>query len=937
MTCVPPNRMRQDGDVIMRFGAYEVDLARVEIRRSGQLVDVQPQVFSVIEYLMINRDRVVTKEELLDNIWGDRFVSESTLTSRVKAVRQALGDDGTAQQVVRTVHGRGYRFIAETVDDRHLGSEPSSGRSEWAVSRHEHTSAGAPPDHDHGRGRVHGDDDTSWPFTGRRDHLHAIERWFESGTTGGVLVHGPAGVGTTRLAMEAQRAARAVGTPTGTIIGTAATAAIPLAALGHLLDDVPDLTIGEDDFSHAAAFRRVRQAIVGLGGAHRCFLVVDGVADLDATTVAVLQSVMADMSAFCVIAVSDGGRAASSPFGAQVSAGHVQSVALEGLTESEIDVLLYRTLPGPIDAATLSRLTAVSQQRPGLLRDIVEASILGGTLIDDHGVWRLAGAPTSSAASEWDPGLLSDPARRAAEQLALLPQMPQEMARRLLGDAALEELDAARLIELHRDRSTADVSWRLSLSDPLLATRVIDGLPTLRAHDLRTALAAEVADGAPDVPMFAAVVGWGSSFAEDIDEHTMVASAQHALFEGDFDSAGVLIDALPADTNDSHIAVLRGELALRRGQWAVAERSFGAADVDEADGRTRSHVLRRRASISFYAGARHTETIESLDADAERIGGRVAEALTARRAAMLAYLGMADEVLEATNAFEEHDGITALEMLMAHATGLLLHGRTTEALEVLARVDRRIDSLPDVWVDELSDGLLATRSAALLSHGDVVIASRLVRQHLPVGRRSMFGMLPSLAALVELRAGRPRAALEVVRPVIESSHRNDFPQYRTIARAIDLLIRSSLTDEPIPSWELSEVLDDAQNLTGELRWLTLLSLATILPSLDRHTDAGPMLDEVVAATRSAGARIREAEALALSLVLDVSSDPAAALTRLDALTATFDGEFWPIRAAHARCVARRDAAGLDLVEQAYVDLGYVGMVAGHSAGELTDR
>ena len=82
---------------------------------------VEPQVFDVLVLLVRERDRVVTKAEILDTVWGSRFVSDSTLTSRIKALRRAVGDDGTAQRVVRTVHGRGYQFAAEVVereDDR---------------------------------------------------------------------------------------------------------------------------------------------------------------------------------------------------------------------------------------------------------------------------------------------------------------------------------------------------------------------------------------------------------------------------------------------------------------------------------------------------------------------------------------------------------------------------------------------------------------------------------------------------------------------------------------------------------------------------------------------------------------------------------------------------------------------------------------------------
>jgi DNA-binding winged helix-turn-helix (wHTH) protein/alpha-beta hydrolase superfamily lysophospholipase len=96
-----------------RIGEAEIDVDRREVRRAGAQVAVEPQVFDVLVHLVEHRDRVVTKEELLDTIWGDRFVSESALTSRVKAARRAIGDDGRSQRLIRTHHGRGYRFVGE--------------------------------------------------------------------------------------------------------------------------------------------------------------------------------------------------------------------------------------------------------------------------------------------------------------------------------------------------------------------------------------------------------------------------------------------------------------------------------------------------------------------------------------------------------------------------------------------------------------------------------------------------------------------------------------------------------------------------------------------------------------------------------------------------------------------------------------------------------
>jgi DNA-binding winged helix-turn-helix (wHTH) protein/tetratricopeptide (TPR) repeat protein len=100
----------------VRFRDVTVDFDGFRLVRDGVVIPTQPQVFDVLEYLIDHRDRVVSKEELLDNIWGDRFVSESTLTTRIKTARQVTGDDGQRQEVIQTVHGRGYRFVCPLAD-----------------------------------------------------------------------------------------------------------------------------------------------------------------------------------------------------------------------------------------------------------------------------------------------------------------------------------------------------------------------------------------------------------------------------------------------------------------------------------------------------------------------------------------------------------------------------------------------------------------------------------------------------------------------------------------------------------------------------------------------------------------------------------------------------------------------------------------------------
>jgi len=93
------------------FGEHRLDADRRELRQGGARIALEPQVFDVLLYLVRNRDRVVTKDDLLAAVWGGRIVSESTLASRINAARKAIGDSGEAQRLIRTVARKGIRFI----------------------------------------------------------------------------------------------------------------------------------------------------------------------------------------------------------------------------------------------------------------------------------------------------------------------------------------------------------------------------------------------------------------------------------------------------------------------------------------------------------------------------------------------------------------------------------------------------------------------------------------------------------------------------------------------------------------------------------------------------------------------------------------------------------------------------------------------------------
>jgi TolB-like protein len=105
------------------FADHTLDTDRRELRRGGTRIAVEPQVFDLLVYLVANRDRVVSKDDLIASIWGGRSVSDSTLTSRINAARKAVGDSGENQTLIRTIQRKGLRFVGEIREQRN-GGEP---------------------------------------------------------------------------------------------------------------------------------------------------------------------------------------------------------------------------------------------------------------------------------------------------------------------------------------------------------------------------------------------------------------------------------------------------------------------------------------------------------------------------------------------------------------------------------------------------------------------------------------------------------------------------------------------------------------------------------------------------------------------------------------------------------------------------------------------
>jgi TolB-like protein len=124
--------------MIFSFAEFRLDTDRQELRRGSEVVQIEPQVFDLIAFLLTNRDRVVSKDDLIASVWNGRLVSDSTLSSRINAARQVLGDSGEQQRFIRTHSRRGIRFVGNVAvdEDNHSlapAGEVAVGRGEAAV------------------------------------------------------------------------------------------------------------------------------------------------------------------------------------------------------------------------------------------------------------------------------------------------------------------------------------------------------------------------------------------------------------------------------------------------------------------------------------------------------------------------------------------------------------------------------------------------------------------------------------------------------------------------------------------------------------------------------------------------------------------------------------------------------------------------------------
>jgi DNA-binding winged helix-turn-helix (wHTH) protein len=112
--------------MVYQFNQFTLDTNQYQLSLSDKSISIEPLVFDLLVYLIQHRNRVVTREELLENLWKGKVVTDAALGARLKDARKAIQDSGSKQAVIKTVHGRGYQFIANVIEAQNENSPATS-------------------------------------------------------------------------------------------------------------------------------------------------------------------------------------------------------------------------------------------------------------------------------------------------------------------------------------------------------------------------------------------------------------------------------------------------------------------------------------------------------------------------------------------------------------------------------------------------------------------------------------------------------------------------------------------------------------------------------------------------------------------------------------------------------------------------------------------
>jgi DNA-binding CsgD family transcriptional regulator len=521
-----------------------------------------------------------------------------------------------------------------------------------------------------------------WPIVGRRSELEVFERALGPGERAGLVIHGRAGVGKTRLADECREQAAASGHPTERVVGSRTTTLLPLGAVASLLPSGLG-RLGSGGQAHPAAlFEETRRALHERHHGRRLVTVADDVSLLDDLSLALLAYLAAQKTIFLIATVRTGEPVPDLVTGLWRD-GRLERVDLHDLSRTHLDTLLHLVLGGPIEAGAGQEFWEITRGNPLYVHELVLGALESGALIDRSGVWHLDDRlPETSRLLdlvEQRIGGLSAEARSVVELLALCEPLELGYLETATPAGVLESLERAGLV------SIAVVDGQVRLAHPLHAKVVRAAMPRLRARVILLAQADRLeATHAASGPEALRIAVWRLDAGGRPDPAALVRGAHLARYVHDFRVVRRLMEAVPGGQLDAVGALLLGEALYELGIFDVSERVLA-----QGQGMPSSEHVALRLAVTRAKNAQwglcQPEAALAIDAAARAVvtSGPLAEELVADEASVWTFSGRPDQALAMLERIGGGgDRRTRVVRAIAGAIALATAGRTAEAVSV---------------------------------------------------------------------------------------------------------------------------------------------------------------------------------------------------------------------------------------------------------------
>ena len=519
-----------------------------------------------------------------------------------------------------------------------------------------------------------------WPIVGRRSELEVFERALGSDEKTGLVIHGRAGVGKTRLASECAEQAAASGHPTERVAGSRTTALLPLGAVAPLLAGGLGRPGPDGQLYPAMLFEQTRRALHERHRGRRLVTVADDMALLDAASLALLGYLAARKTIFLVATVRTG-----EPVPDLLTSlwrdDLVERVDIHDLSRAHLDTLLHLALGGPIEAGAGREFWEVTRGNPLYVHELVRGAQESGALVDRSGVWQLEDhLPATSRLLdlvEQRIGGLSAEARSVVELLALCQPLELEYLETVASVGVLESLERAGLMTIGVE------DGQVRLAHPMHGRVVRAAMPRLHARTILLAQAdrLETANPAP-APAALRIALWRLDAGGRPDPAVLVRGAYLARYAHDFRVVRRLIEAIPEEQLDAAAALLLGEALYELGDFDAAERVLARGQQFPSSQQVALRLAVTRAKNAQW-GLCLPEAALAIDAAARDVisSGPLAEELAADEASVLSFSGHPSRALAVLEHISGTDRRTRVVWAIAAAPALALTGRTIEAVQ----------------------------------------------------------------------------------------------------------------------------------------------------------------------------------------------------------------------------------------------------------------